>query len=1088
MDIQKHYMSVLTAETTNVFDSYMQFFNHYNSLYGSKIAVLMEVGKFYECFGLENSESSIQGNVSEMSTVMQLEITKSMPAKPPSNSNPLFCGFGTQVVDKYAERLLSKGYTVILVDQVKKGKDVYKRTTKQILTPGTFMGNSFGCTSQKIVCIYIENLTKGKTLERLKESNVKKLSKRESKWAIQWIWSKCKLAVGMASIDVSTNRSTVYEVCDRDLNESEVFDDIYRFLQANNPKEIEIHLEKFPFVDFGKTMQKEQQIEYLKDWIKSQLDLNQYLSYNIHVNETKKDYDDPKLQNKAFGKIFKDTGMLSPLQYLELSQCPLASLSLLLLYQFIYQRDESLLQKLEKPKWNEEMIYLILTHNAIKQLELIYSEKWTPLIKIVDKTRTIVGRRLLTERLLNPINKSGYLKQRYNLVQDFLDLSVSKKEQIDTYLKGICDLERFHRKLELSILTPADFVRLFQSYKNISKLLEFVKRNSKRMKHVFQISPSDEEIDQFNEIIKDIKMTFNLDVMKQMTLNKSIKQTFFKEGVNENVDSIYKKIKKQKKSIENVRKSLAMLVCKNGDSESLKKIVTFGQTDKTCFLKISNKNCALLKYYQEKTFGDTSKKSVRYTDPDEWIMRMKKEGKKVNNPDAKLKRNASLDDYENFGKKEYLSDEQIIMIKNLQYHRCKGYTKIFSEEVSKAVSIISKYENSIQEIVLKEYREYGNEMCKNNRNVLNVMIEFVSRLDVALSSADVASKNKYVRPTISKMRTIDSKGQRPVPSFIKASKIRHPVIERTHTDVEYVPNDVNLGVCDEFNNNGIILTGVNNCGKTSHLKAIGLNVVLAQAGLYVAASSFEFNPFKNIVTRLSGTDDPSKGQGQFAVEMTELQTIMSRSNENTLSLGDEICRGTEQDSALMIVAASIEKLAKIKTNFVFASHLHDLIKLDDIRKIENIKYYHLEVYKDPDTGILIYKRDLKEGPSLSAYGIECAEAMGLDKDVIKRAYELRKQHLGISNDIQSNKKSHFNSLMYLDKCGICKENTEEVHHIKHQADADKDGFIGIYHKNILHNLVGLCHKHHKMVHRNQIEIDGYSHTSKGIKLIYRDKN
>ena len=112
--------------------------------------------------------------------------------------------------------------------------------------------------------------------------------------------------------------------------------------------------------------------------------------------------------------------------------------------------------------------------------------------------------------------------------------------------------------------------------------------------------------------------------------------------------------------------------------------------------------------------------------------------------------------------------------------------------------------------------------------------------------------------------------------------------------------------------NGILLYGTNAVGKTSFIKAIGISIIMAQAGLYVPALEFTYYPYKTLFTRILGNDNIFKGLSTFAVEMTELRTILQMADENSLILGDELCSGTESDSALSIFVAGLEILHKKK--------------------------------------------------------------------------------------------------------------------------------------------------------------------------------
>ena len=152
-----------------------------------------------------------------------------------------------------------------------------------------------------------------------------------------------------------------------------------------------------------------------------------------------------------------------------------------------------------------------------------------------------------------------------------------------------------------------------------------------------------------------------------------------------------------------------------------------------------------------------------------------------------------------------------------------------------------------------------------------------------------------------------------------AEDIRRPIVERISTDTEYVTNDVTLGIDEK---DGILLFGTNACGKSTLMKAIGLNVILAQAGFFVPCSRFQLKPYTQIFTRILNNDNIFRSQSSFAVEMMELRSIFQLADENSLILGDELCSGTETTSAISIVSKSLDILStkqSLYDNFTFTS-------------------------------------------------------------------------------------------------------------------------------------------------------------------------
>ena len=110
--------------------------------------------------------------------------------------------------------------------------------------------------------------------------------------------------------------------------------------------------------------------------------------------------------------------------------------------------------------------------------------------------------------------------------------------------------------------------------------------------------------------------------------------------------------------------------------------------------------------------------------------------------------------------------------------------------------------------------------------------------------------------------------------------------------------------------------------------------------------------------------------------------------------------------------------------------------------------------------------------------------MGLNRDFITLARSIQLEIAGKNANLINDKQSHYNSQVIMDSCQICKGNSEHVHHIKEQKDADKDGNIHYFHKNIKHNLVSLCEKCHHKVHNGNLRIYGYYQTNEGIQLNY----
>jgi len=348
----------------------------------------------------------------------------------------------------------------------------------------------------------------------------------------------------------------------------------------------------------------------------------------------------------------------------------------------------------------------------------------------------------------------------------------------------------------------------------------------------------------------------------------------------------------------------------------------------------------------------------------------------------------------------------------------------------------------------------------------------ISDLDIAVTNAKNAIDFAYTRPSFG------SHNQMTI------SKLRHPMIERFLTNMAYVPNDVVLG----GDTTGWLLYGMNAAGKSSLMKAVGLAVVMAQAGMYVPAASMTFLPFEHVFTRISGADNIYRGMSTFVVEMMELRNILQRANGPTsLVLGDELCAGTEALSAVSIVSAGVNELLRRKCPFIFATHLHELVPLASSHVSNGLRICHMHVEvdtSDEGTGGLIYDRTLRDGVGHSTYGIEVCRGLGMPASFLKEADAVRRAIQGVPSTIVSTKKSTYNASVFVDKCGVCGEPASEVHHIKYQKDAaaGKHEHVVQHHAS---NLVALCEACHKKEHSGELHITGWVATTQGRVLQVR---
>ena len=245
----------------------------------------------------------------------------------------------------------------------------------------------------------------------------------------------------------------------------------------------------------------------------------------------------------------------------------------------------------------------------------------------------------------------------------------------------------------------------------------------------------------------------------------------------------------------------------------------------------------------------------------------------------------------------------------------------------------------------------------------------IAALDVLAGLAELARHQNYCRPIV-------NDGNR-----IEITDGRHPVLEQTLVEERFVPNDALL---DGADNQILIITGPNMAGKSTYIRQVALLVVMAQIGSFIPATKATMGLVDRIFTRIGATDDLSRGQSTFMVEMNETANILNNATPKSLVVLDEIGRGTSTFDGLSIAWAVAEYLHQAGAKTLFATHYHELTELAAI--LPRVKNYNVAVREWHDQVIFLHK--ILPGGTDKSYGIQVARLAGLPKEVITRAKEV----------------------------------------------------------------------------------------------------
>ena len=288
---------------------------------------------------------------------------------------------------------------------------------------------------------------------------------------------------------------------------------------------------------------------------------------------------------------------------------------------------------------------------------------------------------------------------------------------------------------------------------------------------------------------------------------------------------------------------------------------------------------------------------------------------------------------------------------------------------------LKEYEQKIlgaeERIYVLESQIYAELVAKIQANISMIQknCRILARLDVLCGFADLAVSNRYCRPKMNDGRIVDIR------------QGRHPVIETMmQAGEEFVPNDIYL---DNDKQQVIILTGPNMAGKSALLRQTALIVLMAQVGSFVPAAEASIGYCDKIFTRVGASDNISRGESTFMVEMLETSMILHNLSSRSLVLLDEIGRGTSTYDGMSIARAIVEYIHEYGdgAKTLFATHYHELNDLEDL--YGRVRNYHIAV-KEVGKNV-IFLRKLMPGGVAHSFGLHVARMAGMPKQVLESA-------------------------------------------------------------------------------------------------------
>jgi DNA mismatch repair protein MutS len=1017
----------MASEQPSLITEYLQLSSKYVSEYGSKTILLMQVGAFFEMYGLKKADSLLndvcqlcQLNTSDKKICVGKDVV-------------VMAGFRDYTLDKYIAKITDGGYTAVVYVQEKNGKTI-TRVLDAIYSPGTYISCDTDSSPQitnNIMCVWLGGCTTPLKPPVSCSSIALAGGVRGAAAPARGRTGggSPRMICGVSVVNIFTGKSHIFEYeCPYYMNPT-TFDELERCVSVFSPSEV-------VFISSLDTSTVNTIIQYAGIQCSA---IHRVDSESEKAANCAKQTYSRHILTKLFGE--EAYSVCS-----EFNDYAMATQSFCYLSNFIQEHSPGLVNKITIPSFNNMSTRMVLANHTLNQLNIIGGNMCVS--TFMNKCRTPMGKRLFHEQITNPTFNEAWLECEYEAIEMFL----ANPHFIDLFrsqFTAVKDIEKMLRQLVLRKLYPTSIAHLYNSICIIQQIDVCLYENPEIRNYLCQGAaaplrpPATQD---FSKTITDDSIAFggraggeapasasaliafletnlNIELCKGVQSLQTFGQNIIRPGISPELDTMIERQNNNIKILDGIQSYFSKLLMK--DESDVTEYIKKHETEKSCVsLQLTKKRATMCKNI-------------------------------INTDDSIINIH---------GATFRLSDVKFANV-------AANMDEIQIPILAAVTKDIYRLNDEIDIQIAIAYNQILSKLENNWYENIEMLCKYVARADVIQSKAHIARTYKYCKPEIHN----DAEK-----SFVESEGLRHCLIEHIQTNELYVTNDLHVGSKSQ---DGILLYGTNAVGKTSLIRALGVSVILAQCGMYVPCSRFVYKPYTAIYSRILGNDNLFKGLSTFAVEMSELRIILKMADENSLVLGDEVCSGTETESALSIFVTALMQLYSKKVSFIFATHFHEIIKFDEIRKLDTMVLAHMTVTFDRENDCLIYDRKLKMGPGNRMYGLEVCKSLYLEEDFLTKAYDIRNKYFPENKGELSHSTSVYNAKKIRGFCEMCKaELAEETHHIAQQKDATEDGFIGSFHKNHPANLMSVCEKCHDQIHAEPDTKIRRKKTTKGYKL------
>jgi DNA mismatch repair protein MutS len=421
-----------------MFQEYIELYKTYTQKYGPKTAIFLMVGSFYELYELQNQDTGeCKCNVKDLVDFLGCQVSIKKDVE--DGWDGLVAGFPDYVMHKWAGRLTSAGWTVVIVDQVKdmRGK-VKERKVSRILSPSTHIENTTSTDTPYVATLYFHQ-----------NGNAPHF--------------------GAGVLDLTTGSTHTYSGQANGRPDIWTADDLVQMLSVFQPKELIIYWQSGGKGEFSPPPD--------DTFFRRIFGITQSILIHIRPVETLGSFSKELTRSEYLQKIYSIKSVLPPKTYLGLrTECE--ELALLFLLQFVEEHYPTMLKSFHRNEPWIPQARLICGNHALTQLQMTGQNLNETVIGLFDKSITPMGKRAMRDRLLSPYSEADEIRNRLKEVQEYLKWPEDKSKTLERQLRFMFDLPRLHRKVLCGLVTPQEIAGLFQTYSAIQTIMNQVVKDT----------------------------------------------------------------------------------------------------------------------------------------------------------------------------------------------------------------------------------------------------------------------------------------------------------------------------------------------------------------------------------------------------------------------------------------------------------------------------------------------------------------------------------------------------------------------------------------------------------------------------------